>query len=387
MKFKNCKIYTPEFTFEEGSFQVDDGIFKNCRSCEEAIDLHGAYVLPGLIDIHTHGNSGVDFTDCKEGGLLEMAGYYARNGVTSFCPTSLTLPEEILTKAYNMAKEFKEENHEGISLIEGINMEGPFFSSKKKGAQNEEYIKAPDINMFKRLQSASQNLIKLADVAPELLGAEEYIKEVSKTTKVSIAHSSCNYDEAVSAFSWGASHMTHLFNAMEGIHHRKPGPIIAAFENPDVTIEVIGDGLHLHPAIIRFIFSAVSDDRICLISDSLSVAGMKSGEYSLGGQQILLDGGIARLKSDGTIAGSANNLYTIMKLCMKFGVPKEKAIKAATFNPARALGIETRVGMIKEGMEANFIIADEHFSIKDVFIKGIKVKREEQSDELSGNRI
>ena len=376
MKFTNCKIYTPDFVFAEGTFEVENGVFKKCSSTDGAVDLEGAYVLPGLIDIHTHGNSGIDFTDCKEGGLLKMASYYAQNGVTSFCPTSLTLPEEVLAKSYKMAREFKEENHQGTASIEGINMEGPFFSSKKKGAQNEEYIKNPDVEMFKRLQDISGNLIKLADVAPELPGSESYIKEVCKTAKVSIAHSSCNYDEAVSAFDWGASHMTHLFNAMEGIHHRKPGPIIAAFENKNVTVEVIGDGLHLHPAIIRFIFFALSDERICLISDSLSVAGMKNGEYSLGGQEITLDGGIARLKSDGTIAGSANNLYTIMKLCMEFGVPKEKAVKAATFNPARVLGIENRVGMIKEGMEADFIISDSSFNIKDVFVKGVKVKRE-----------
>ena len=250
----------------------------------------------------------------------------------------------------------------------GIHMEGPFFSEKKKGAQNGAYLRLPDFAAFKRLYDASEGLIRIADVAAELPGAVEFAEKASKLCTVSIAHSDCTYEEASAVFDAGASHLTHLYNAMPGIHHRKPGPIGAGSERETVVAELICDGQHIHPSAVRMAFK-LFPGRICLISDALRCCGMPDGQYTLGGQNVFLYGGVAKL-ADGTLAGSATNLYDCMRKAVEFGIPKEQAILSATLIPARELGCENEIGSIAAGKLADFVICDENLNRTAVYLDG-----------------
>ena len=374
MKFKNAMIFTEKGVFEKGSFAVEDGKFIHVLTADEtdALDLEGAYVIPGLIDVHTHGNSNEDFSDGNYEGLVKMAKYYGSCGVTSFAPASMTLPYETLSKAFSTARAFVDAKIPGVAVLRGIQMEGPFFSEKKKGAQNGEYLRTPDFEAFKKLYDDCGGLIAIADIAPELPGSTEFIRKASKLCTVSIAHSDAGYEEARAGVEAGVTHLTHIFNAMSPIHHRKPGAIAAAAENEAVSAELICDGLHVHPAAVRMVFRLFGADRVVLISDSLRCCGMPNGEYELGGQAVFMEDGLARL-ADGTIAGSAIDLFEIMRRAVSFGIPKEDAILAATRNPARQIGCLDKVGTIADGKIADFVICDSDLNRKAVYIAGQKI--------------
>ena len=371
MNFKNAMLYTEEFRFVPGAFSVEDGKFANVlgEPQADAVDLHGAYVIPGLIDVHNHGNSGADFSDGDYDGLVKMAEYLARNGVTSFAPASMTLPYDVLAKAFATARRLADEAPEGASALRGIQMEGPFFSEKKKGAQNGAYLRDPDFAAFSKLYHDCGGLVRIVDVAPELPGACEFIRQAKELCTVSIAHTDANYDEARAAVEAGVTHLTHLFNAMPALHHRKPGVIGAAAEADQVSAEIISDGQHVHPSAVRLAFRLFGAERMVLISDALRCCGMPDGEYELGGQAVFLKGGIARL-ADGTIAGSATNLYDCMLRAISFGIAKEDAVRAATWNPARQIGCLDVVGSIADGKRADFVVCDENLTRKAVWLAG-----------------
>ena len=235
MYYKNARIFCSDFRFRTGAFQVENGVFGEILPDtvpDDAIDLGGATVIPGLIEVHSHGNSGADFSDGDYDGLKAMAAYYLRQGITSFAPASMTLPYDVLEKAFATAVRLKAEAPAGCSRIRGIQMEGPYFSYKKRGAQNPDYLKNPDFDGFQKLYDGCGGLISIVDVAPELPGAAEFAEKASKLCTVSVAHTDSDYDHAKAVFDAGATHLTHLYNAMPGINHRNPGVIPAAVENP-----------------------------------------------------------------------------------------------------------------------------------------------------------
>lgn len=370
MLFKNANLFV-NGSFRCGAFRVENGRFSELLDCtpdEAGVDLKGSFVIPGLVDVHNHGNSGADFSDGDYEGLMKMAQYLAQNGVTSFAPASMTLPYTVLETAYQTAVRLKNEQPEDCARLMGIQMEGPFFSEKKKGAQNGAYLRDPDFEAFQRLYDVSEGLLRIVDVAAELPGAAAFTRRASKLCTVSVAHTDCTYDDACDVFDAGASHLTHLYNAMPPIHHRKPGPIGAASERENVVAELICDGHHIHPSAVRMAFK-LFPNRICLISDALRCCGMPDGRYTLGGQDVFLSGGVAKL-ADGALAGSAMNLYDCMKKAVAFGIPKEQAILSATLVPARELGCEAEIGSIAAGKRADFVVCDENLCLSAVYMDG-----------------
>ena len=347
---------------------VRDGHFSDASDSGPTIDAAGCYVIPGLIDLHFHGCVGHDFCDGSEEAIDAIARYQASRGVTAICPATMTYPEDVLGPIMDAAAAY-EAKRDGAALV-GINMEGPYISPDNIGAQNPAYLHLPDEAMFRRLQERSGNLIKLVDVAPEVEGALDFIASVAPEVRVSIAHTQADYDAACAAIEAGARQMTHLCNAMPPLHHRKPGPIGAAFDHPEVTPELIADGVHIHPSMVRLLFAAFGGDRIILISDSMMATGLDDGEYSLGGQDVTVRGNLATLH-DGTIAGSATDLMACVRVAVRdMGVPLDVAVRAASANPARALGIEGERGGIDIGKVADAVVLDEDLNVKHVIVRG-----------------
>jgi len=379
MKFSDCNIFI-DGSFCYGDLETEAGRFSALKIRYQAEVMGRDYIIPGLIDIHTHGSMGYDFSDGRPEAMEPVADYYASHGITGFCPTTMTLPYEVLEKAFGVVRDFamsqKAAEESGAassgvtSRVLGINMEGPYFSVKKKGAQNEAYLKAPDFESFRKLYEGCGGMISLVDVAPELEGAGDFAQKASVLCAVSAAHTDADYDQGKAFFEAGADHLTHLFNAMPPVHHREPGVIGAASEKSNVYAELICDGHHIHPGAVRMGFELFKD-RICLISDSLRCAGMPDGEYELGGQPVFLKGGVARLAA-GNLAGSSTNLFDCMKNAISFGIPAETAIAAATINPARSIRADKEVGSIEAGKRADFIVCDSSLNIREVYIGGRK---------------
>ena len=373
--YKNAFIFQGKKGFIRGALQVSgDRIAKVIHEAHvrgDGTDLQGMYVIPGLVDIHTHGNSGSDFSDGDAEGLRNMGCYYARHGITSFAPASMTLPYDTLETAFINAKSYAESREDTYSRLAGIHMEGPFFSEKKKGAQNAAYLRMPDFVAFKKLYENCGGLIRIVDLAPELPGAADFAEKAAELCTVSVAHTDASYEEARAVYAAGATHLTHLFNAMPSIHHRRPGVIGAASENENVYAELICDGQHVHESAVRMAFK-LFPGRICLISDALRCCGMPDGQYELGGQDVFLKGGIARL-ADGTIAGSAATLTQCLQNALAFGIDRDEAIRAATLNPARQLGCADRYGSIAVGMQADFLVCGESLELRSVYIGGKKI--------------
>lgn len=385
---KNANIYKENGVFETGDIYIQDdrilqvgeektgqliSIDNNFSLQDEVtvIDATELYAIPGLTDIHFHGCVGYDFCDGTKEAFDAITAYEAKQGVTTICPATMTLPEDTLSEICRCVAEYG--NDQG-SILCGIHMEGPFLSAKKKGAQNEAYLHKPDTEMFYRLNKLSNGAFKIISVAPEETGAMEFITQLKDSAVISLAHTTAGYDVALQAFQKGASHVTHLYNAMPAFHHRDPGVIGAAFDYSKSTVELICDGIHLHPGVIRATLRMFGEDRIIFVSDSMMATGLPDGTYSLGGQTVHVSGKTAKL-ADGTIAGSVTNLMDCLRnAVVNVGIPLETALKAAAVNPAKRIGIYDNYGSITPGKIANIVLLDKNLNVKSVYLKGVLIK-------------
>ena len=374
MIIKNASVFTEEGRFAKQDIFIKDGKF--VMSAEEAdgeeiIDAKECFAVPGLTDIHFHGCMGHDFCDGTREAITAMAEYEASVGVTSIVPATMTLGEDTLQGICEAAAAYvKEVKNDKAADLCGINMEGPFVAASKKGAQNGAYIRKPDVEMFDKLNQASGNMIKLVAIAPEVEDAMEFIKAKKDETVLSVAHTATDYDTAMEAFEKGATHVTHLYNAMNPYTHRAPGPIAAAADS-GAEVELICDGVHIHPAVVRTTFKIFGDDKVILISDSMMATGLEDGDYSLGGQAVKVVGNLATL-ADGTIAGSATNLMDCMRTAVqKMHIPLESAVKCAAVNSAKSVGIYDKYGSITPGKVANVVLLKKNdLALEKVILRG-----------------
>lgn len=365
MIIKGGKVFQEDGSFLEQTLYVNAHRLVDKAEYQddgEIIDAEGLLVLPGLVDIHSHGAAGEDFSDGNPEGLKKILRYERSCGITSYCPTSMTFPKERLRQIFASIKGAQTE--EGAKVV-GINMEGPFLDPAKKGAHVEKWIAAPDVAFVRELNQDVDGLVRLVTLAPNMDGAEEFIKEMHEEVCISLGHTAADYDCASRAMKLGAHHVTHLYNAMQPFGHRAPGLIGAAMDDPECMVEMICDGYHIHPSAIRAAFRMFGPERVILISDSMRAAGMENGTYELGGQEVTVKDRKAVLK-DGTLAGSATNLYGCMCKAVEFGIPLEQAIMAATANPARSIGIFDRVGSIRIGKQADLLLVSENLELKRV---------------------
>ena len=372
---KNGNVFCPDGVFrkkdvligEKSIIAVEDVIAGNSA---DTLDACGLYVMPGLIDIHTHGAYGHDMMGSGYDKLSSMSMFYASKGVTSFLGTTMTSPVVKVTEAIENMRLAIKEGLPGARMI-GIHLEGPFINRKFKGAHPEEYIIHPSIELLERFIEKSEGNIRMVTLAPEMEGTGAIIEYFKKRNLVfSAGHSGLNYSEALKAFNSGVTHITHLFNGMSGLHHREPGLVGAALDNDDISVELIADGIHVHPSVIRMAVRIKTSRSAVLITDSNMAAGLADGEYVLGDQKIILRNREARLEN-GALAGSVLTMIDALKnMFFNFGIPLEDAVKMATATPARIIRIDDKKGTVLPGKDADIVLADENLNVKMTMVEG-----------------
>lgn len=369
----NGKIILPYGTVEGMALVFDEKIEKTVPVSEldlseyEVIDAKGNYVSPGLVDIHIHGYLGEDASDGKIDGIVTMAKGIAENGVTSWCPTTMTVSKAEILAAFDAIRSVKNSGEYYGARILGVNSEGPFINPSKKGAQAGEHIIRPDADFI--LDNA--DIVKLFTIAPEVDGGLECIDKVSKDGRVliSMGHTGATYEEACAGIESGVRHVTHLFNAMTPLMHRNPGVVGAALSSDAVSCELIADTFHVSSGLFELV-SKVKGDRLCLITDCMRAGGMPDGDYTLGGQAVRKEG-IKCLLTDGTIAGSVLKLNeAVYNLYKNTSLEIHEAVKCASMNPATAIGEDDEIGSLEAGKRADIIIADEKFAVLTTIIGG-----------------
>ncbi|MCD7929142.1 MAG: N-acetylglucosamine-6-phosphate deacetylase [Clostridiales bacterium] len=367
MLIKNGLLFGPD-----GRFSVQDIAFGETITAlgdldgPEALDAAGKYIVPGFLDIHTHGAVGEDASDGSVNGLSRLSRYYASQGVTSWCPTTMTLPVPELERALRAVRTFQAVPAPGARCL-GVNLEGPFLSRARRGAHTAESLLPPDWDLFQQFNRVSGRQIHLTTVACEEPGAIPFLEQTAQVCTVALGHTAADYDQSIAAYAAGATHTTHLFNAMSPRGHRAPGLVGAAFDS-GATVELICDGLHVHPTVVRMVFR-LFEGRVALVSDSLRCAGMPDGAYTLGGEPIVKRDGKAT-RPDGTLAGSSISVLDAVRNAVSFGVPLEAAVRAATLTPAKVVGAAERLGSLEPGKLADLLILDRDLSLEAVYIGG-----------------
>ena len=369
---KGAKIILPDSIVENKALLFDEKIVGIVTEAEipsdvDVIDAKGCYVAPGLVDVHIHGYLNEDASDGSAEGIRKMAEGVMKNGVTTFLPTTMTVSIPEIEAALDTVRALKEESKtwKGAYLA-GVNAEGPFINASKKGAQAAEHIKAPDAEWI----LANKDIIKLCTIAPETEGGYEAIEKITQNSnvRVSVGHTDATFEQTMKAFECGATQVTHLFNAQTPLHHRKPGVVGAGLAS-DAYTELIADTFHVHAGLFSLV-AKCKGDKLVLITDCTRAGGMPDGEYTLGGQKIIVKG-IQCLLEDGTIAGSVLKLNNAVKnVYQNTDLPLYTVVAAASLNPANAIGMGDTKGSIKAGKDADLIITDTEFNIQKTIIKG-----------------
>ena len=369
---KGAQLILPQEILAGKALLFEEKILGIVDECEipadaEIIDASGCYVAPGLVDVHIHGYLGEDASDGSAEGIRKMAEGVMKNGVTTFLPTTMTVSIAEIEKALDVVRSLQEESKSWKgAYLAGVNAEGPFINESKKGAQAAEHIKAPDADFILK----HKDIIKLCTIAPEVEGGFEAIEKITKQSdvRVSVGHTDATFEQTMQAISAGATQVTHLFNAQTALHHRKPGVVGAALAS-DAYAELIADTFHVQTGLVSLV-AKCKGDKLILITDCTRAGGMPDGEYTLGGQKIIVNG-IQCLLEDGTIAGSVLKLNNAVKNFYAYsGLPLCEVVAAASLNPARAIGMGDAKGSIEVGKDADLIITDMNFDVKKTIMQG-----------------
>ena len=375
MIIKNCNIIYLD-KIEQGSILIENGKIKEInpsKYCDENIlDANGLYVSPGFIDVHIHGAGGYDTMDGTSQAINTIAKTIVKHGTTAFTPTTMTVSIEDIRKSLSVIKTLKEIGSEGAHVL-GVHLEGPFVSPMAIGAQNPKYILPPSISAYKEIVKDYENIIVSITLAPEIHGAKELIRYISDTGVIcSLGHTNATYEEMVEAIECGASHSTHLYNTMTPLNHRNPGAVGATFDS-DITTETISDGIHISYPALRIAYKQKDTDNVLLISDAMMACCMPNGEYSLGGQKVIVNNDEARLEN-GALAGSVLTIDKAVRNVYKnSNLPLHEIVKMASFNGARHCKVDNHKGQIKKGYDADLLLFDDDINIKKVFILGKEI--------------
>ncbi len=343
----------------------------------EVIEAQDKFVVPGFIDLHVHGGGGADIMDGEAEAVKQVATTHSQYGTTAFLPTTMTMSKEKIIKSLRSIQQAKTKGT-GAAEILGVHLEGPYINKEKKGAQKEEDITEFSTEKFLELHQASGHLIHLVTLAPELPGAIEFIRWLhQKDFIISAGHTNATYQQMQDAIHAGLAHISHLFNAMRGLHHREPGVVGAALTEPELTAEVIADGIHIHPIILKMIHQLKGARKVILVTDAMRATGLPEGIYDLGGQEVIVKEEQARLQ-DSTLAGSVLTMdKAVYNMVTKAGVSILEAIQMASYNPAKLLGVDNKKGTLEPGKDADIVILNKNLEAELTMVSGnIVYKRE-----------
>ena len=375
MVFKNGKVLCDDFRFRNVDVLVKDGMIAQIGenlTDDEVVDLDGAYLLPGLIDEHFHGADGVAVNGCDAAGILHIAAFEARNGITTIVPTLGSRPDDDTIRAVDAVGAAMKAPIAG-ARVHGIHLEGPFLCNAHRGAHNTELLQLPTPEKLKRYMDVAPNTVKVLTIAPELAGAMETIRfAVENGIVVELGHTGADYDTAMAAIDAGATVSTHTFNGMVALNHRSPGVLGAVMTDDRVHCEVMGDFGHVAPAIVKLLYRAKGDGRVNFVSDSTAMAGYPDGRYEVEGGVNIIENGLSRLEN-GTINGSASTVLLSVQNALKIDIPLESAVKMASYNPAVSLGIDKECGSIAVGKRADLFGADAAIRPLATYVGGQKV--------------
>ncbi len=383
----NGRLVLPDRIMENGSALIEDGritaVGVGCPVDAEQVDVKGAYILPGFIDIHVHGGGNADFMDGEPDAFAQAARAHCAHGTTALCPTTMTCPDEFLDETIDLFLEAKKRPTGGAELL-GLHLEGPFFSAASKGAQPVSEQRIPDEKTLNRILDRAQGTILRWDAAPELPNMDLFASVMKERgVMASLAHSACTATKAIEAFGWGFSHVTHFYNActtfhkVNGIVHS--GTVEATYITDDVTVELIGDGRHIPRESMLLAYRIKGADKICLITDAMRAAGTHDTRSILGskhcGVPVVVKDDVAQLTDLSSYAGSVATMDRCLRTAhVRYGIPLTDVSKMLSLTPARLMGAADRKGSIEVGKDADIVIMDEAFTVRDVFVKGSKFR-------------